>query len=184
MSRNTTASSRDWITRLGFRTGRQYDTLADIKPLKADDILNINFDDISGRIEEYSKETILQSEQINALQCLLLQKANYETAKKTAAKSPKAKHDLIMLGLSDRYDINVCKRRLEKRREGKRAAAKEVNKITDMVLEQAAYDRLETMPQEPIGRITTNKGGRRTRTRRRTRKSHKRHKKRSTRRRR
>ena len=187
MSRNTTASSRDWITRLGFRTGRQYDTLADIKPLKADDILNINFDDISGRIEEYSKETILQSEQINALQCLLLQKANYETAKKTAAKSPKAKHDLIMLGLSDRYDINVCKRRLEKRREGKRATEKEVNAITDML----AAEKLKGMPPAPDEEIHISKneeGGRRTRTRtrtrRRARKSHKRHKKRSTRRRR
>lgn len=176
-------SNRDWITRSGIRTKKKYDTLADIKPLKADDILNINFDDISSRIEEYSKETILQSEQINALQCLLLQKANYKTAKKTAAKSPTDKRNLIMLGLAQTYDINFCKRILENRREGKREAEKEVKKIMDMVATEVAVERLKGLPP-PHTTAITNRGGRRTRTRRRTRKSHKRHKKRSTRRRR
>lgn len=189
MSRNTTTRRTDWKSTLGFRRIKQYDTLADIKNknISADAILEIPFNDISSHIEDYSKETKLNSEQISALQCLLLQKANYETAKKTAAKSPRDKRNLIMLGLVDTYDINDCKRRLEKRREGKRAAAKEANKITDAVLEQEAYDRLKPMPPAPDGEINiSRKGGLRTRTRtsRKTRKSHKRHKKRSTRRRR
>jgi hypothetical protein len=116
-------------------------------------------------------------------------KSELRECKKTAAKSPEDKRALIMLGLADRYDINVCKRKLENRREGKRAAAKEVNEIMNMVETAEAVKKLKDLPPAPDEKINISKnpeGGHRTRTRtrRKTRKSHKRHKKRSTRRRR
>jgi len=171
MSRNTTSRRTDLKSMLGIRRRKQYDTLADIKNLSADEILNINFDNISGSIMKTGDEsTELKMEQMLALDCLLEKRKNKKMNIADVAS----------------YDINDCHRKIDRYRERKQRDAAEAKRIADMAMDEAGINKFKkmNMPHEPMGKITTNKGGRRTRTRRKTRKSHKRHKKRSTRRRR
>lgn len=177
MSRNTTARRSDWKSTLGLRRRKQYDIIADLKDKSVDDILNINFDNISGSIMETGDAFIeLNAEQKMALKCLLEKRRNKK------------------MNIADvtSYDINDCHRKLDKYREEKKIFNEEAKRIADMAMDEAGIDKFKkmNMPYTPIRKITTNttatarKGGRRTRTRRKTRKSHKRHKKRSTKRRR
>jgi len=178
MSRNTTTRRTDVKSMLGIRRRKQYDTLADVKNIAADDILNIDFDNISGSIMKTGDAvTELNMEKMLALDCLLEKRKNKKMNIADVAS----------------YDINDCHRKLDKYRERKQRDAAEAKRITNMVMDEVGMDKFNAMnlPYAPIGKITTTmattrKGGRRTRTRtsRKTRKSHKRHKKRSTKRRR
>lgn len=171
MSRNTTSRRTDWKSTLRLRSRKPYDTLAHIKNLSADAILNINFDDISGSIMETGNaSTELNAEQYLALKCLIEKRRNKKK------------------NIND-FEIKGCKDKIDRYRQKKERDTAAANRITDMVMDQAGIDKFKNMnmPHEPMRKITntatTRKGGRRTRIRRRVRKSHKRHKKRSTRRR-
>ena len=174
MSRNTTTRRTDLKSTFGLRRRKQYDTIADLKDKSVDDILNINFDNISGSIMKTGDAlTELKMEKMLALDCLLEKRKNKKMNINDVAS----------------YDINDCHRKLDKYREIKQRNAAEAERITNLAIGNAGLKRFEemNMPYAPIGKITTTtattrKGG--LRTRRKTRKSHKRHKKRSTRRRR
>lgn len=172
MSRNTTSRRTDWKSTFGLRRIKQYDTLADIKNIAADEILEIPFNKISGSIMETGNaSTELNAEQYLALKCLIENRRNEKK------------------NIND-IEINDCSKKLKKYRAKKQQENRIADRITSALMNKTTYDKIDKslplppgLPPAPDGEINiSRKGG--LRTRRRTRKSHKRHKKRSTRRRR